>query len=426
MGRSVSCERLFDVCPGIIADMSATPLIASSALLSQKGLTADQIKRRRATYGWNELPEPKTPSLIWIFFTQLRAPFSLVLMAAVITSLFFNKHVDAIIIGAVILINATIGLLYEERANQALNALKQTFVPTCRVRRAGREVVIQAREVLPGDILLLNEGERVAADARLMSVHGLQVDESMLTGESIQVTKTDGELVLSDNAPLGDIRNRVFAGTLVVTGRGEAEVVAIGLATQMGKIASALNEPHTDTPLVAKMKRLSRHLLMGIAIGSIALFIYSLILGRPISMVLPMLLSLFVSVIPEGLPMVVTVVLARAVAVMAKKRTIVKQLLGVEGLNDVDVLCTDKTGTLTKNELVVHDIWKAIGVDPAMFTRALLQLAHGSNDPIERAFVAFALKQEVTEEGRVVEELPFDYKTRVRKRLVEFDGQMFA
>lgn len=241
--------------------------------------------------------------------------------------------------------------MQEGRASRALQALTRTIPAMAIVRRDGETLRIPARELALGDIVLLQEGDHVPTDGRIISENGLRIDESMLTGESLPVGKTSKALDLPPNAPLGDIRNAALGQTLVVSGSGEMVVTVIGTETEFGQIADTLRHGQTAPPLTHAIAHLSRTIAIVIAVFSIFLFFVGYFVGNPPATLLLTIMSLVVSIVPEGLPIVLTLVLANGVTRMARKHAVIKKLNAVEGLGQVDIICTDKTGTLTHNQL---------------------------------------------------------------------------
>ncbi|GEA15066.1 ATPase [Moorella sp. E308F] len=322
----------------------------------QRGLAGAEARRRLEEAGPNQLKaKPKVPPYI-IFLNQFQDFMVLVLLAATAVSAFLGEIADAITIVAIVVINAILGFIQEYRAERSLEALKEMAAPEARVRRDNEVRRVPAREVVPGDILLLESGDRVAADALLLKAVNLQADEAALTGESVPVHKVPGPL--RGPVAVGDRRNMVHQGTVITCGRGEAVVVATGMNTEVGKIAGLLQEVEDeDTPLQKRLAALGRWLVLAClaicaAVVSIGTFrgeeLYSMFLAG---------VSLAVAAIPEGLPAIVTVCLALGVQKMVQRQAIIRKLPAVETLGCVTVICSDKTGTLTQNQMTVRRVW---------------------------------------------------------------------
>ncbi|MBT9260060.1 MAG: calcium-translocating P-type ATPase [Clostridiales bacterium] len=324
----------------------------------RRGLDEREARRRVRRYGPNSLPKGKGPSPWRIFFSQFSDFMVLVLLAAALLSFLLGEGADGLAIMAILTVNAFLGFYQEYRAERSLEALRELASPRARVLRQGREVEIPGEEVVPGDILLLEAGDRVAADARLLEAFSLEVEEALLTGESLPAGK-DPAPFLQENLPLGDRKNMVFQGTFVVKGRGKAVVVATGPRTEMGRIAEMMStEEEAQTPLQVRLSQLGRILV--VACLSIAAFIAALgvIQGKDPYLMFFSGVSLAVAAIPEGLPITVTVALAIGVQRMARARAIIRRLPAVETLGCATVILTDKTGTLTRNEMEWRLLWR--------------------------------------------------------------------
>ncbi|MBM3272448.1 HAD-IC family P-type ATPase [Candidatus Kaiserbacteria bacterium] len=320
---------------------------------SDLGLSAQEAALRLREFGSNALPEPKTRSIFALFFSQFRSPLIYVLMAAAATVLALGETHDALIILGVLVFNALVGAVQEGRAQQTLDALKHYVETTATVLREGEEYVIPDREVVPGDIIILREGDRVPADARMLSVQGLRVDESSLTGESVAVHKVTEQDAEESSSP-ADQLCMVFRGTHVVAGSGMAVVCATGMHTVIGGIAERITTIDTEIPLKAEIRTLSQSIIKVVAVLCVSLFSIGVAAGHSVPDMFKTVVSLSVSVIPEGLPIVLTIVLATGVWRMSKRNALVKRLQAVESLGQARVIAVDKTGTVTRNELVVR------------------------------------------------------------------------
>jgi len=323
------------------------------------GLTAAEAASRLRAIGPNELPEgpPLRPGRI--FLSQFATTMVAVLFAAAVVSALLGDLVDTVAIAAIVLLNALLGFLQEYRAEKAMAALSRLAAPVARVRRDGSVRAIPARELVPGDVLLLEAGDRVPADARLVEGHSLRTDESALTGESTPVEKSPDPLPDPD-LPIADRRNSLYLGTIVVHGRATAVATGTGRNTELGRIARMLSEVRREpTPLQRRMSDLGRNLAL-LALGIVALlFGMGLLRGEDPVLLFLTTVSLAVAAIPEGLPAVVTVTLALGSQRMLARRALIRKLPAVETLGSVTVICSDKTGTLTRNRMAVAEIFSA-------------------------------------------------------------------
>lgn len=329
-------------------------VVAERLGASPGGLTTREADERLARFGPNRL-EPAPPPSRWsIFLRQFRSPLIYVLMGAAVLAVALGEFSDAAFIAAVLLINAVIGFVNEIRAERELRALSQLVRTRARVLRDGHATEIDGENVVPGDLLILESGMRASADARLLESRGLRIDESLLTGESVPVTK-EAERMLPDAIPLAERLNMTFAGTVVASGRGMGLVVATGTRTQVGAIAAQLTQIDVQPPpLILRMRRFA-HVIGWAAIGLATLMVgLGLALGHPFTDLLMSAVALAVSAVPEGLPIALTVALAVAVSRMASRRVVIRHLPAVEALGSCSVIATDKTGTLTRNELTVE------------------------------------------------------------------------
>ncbi|WP_206608845.1 cation-translocating P-type ATPase [Notoacmeibacter marinus] len=358
---------------------------------SSDGLTSDQIEKMRGQYGWNELPRPPLPGPLGVFLRQFRGTLVLILVIAAAIAFFLGERVDALAIGLVLILNAVIGFVQEWRAETALDALRSMLSPTAIVVRDGREQEIAARELLPGDLVILATGAAVPADIWITAATNVSVDESALTGESLPVEK-------SENAEGDD--SRIFAGTALVKGRAQGLVTATGQATQFGNIArltGQLSEKRTN--LQRRLGRLAQKIGIGaIAIAGVVVAI-GMAVGRPLFEMFMTGLSLAVAMVPEGLPAVVTITLALGASAMARKKALARRLQAVETLGAASVICTDKTGTLTENQMTATEVWTAErtyvvtgeGYDPTGRIETDRQPVRAGDDPVLAALLKTGL-----------------------------------
>jgi Ca2+-transporting ATPase len=321
------------------------------------GLTPEQVDERRRKYGVNQLVEGKRVSLLTVFFNQFRDFMIVVLAVATLISGLLGEYTDAITIIAIIILNGILGFVQEVRAERSLAALKALTAPGARVRRAGQIDSIAAHDLVPGDIVLLESGDRVPADGRLIKAQGLAVEESSLTGESVSVSKQPNVFV-DPVSSIGDRKNMVYMGTMVTRGKAEYVVTEIGMATEMGKIADLMQQSEeTMTPLQRRLDQLGK-ILVWLALGLTLLVVVTGVLhGHNLYEMFLAGVSLAVAAIPEGLPAIVTIALALGVQRMIKRHAIVRKLPSVETLGCATVVCSDKTGTLTQNRMTVQRVW---------------------------------------------------------------------
>ncbi|MEM3396960.1 MAG: HAD-IC family P-type ATPase [Thermoplasmata archaeon] len=324
---------------------------------SEKGLTSEEVKKRLAKFGPNALPEEERTSMFKIFLHQFASPLIYLLLVGGAIALILSEFVDAFVIFLVVVLNAVIGYIQESKAEQSIRTLQKMVVPKARVIRNGREIVISSEEVVPGDIVIISSGSKVPADMRLVEALELKINEAMLTGESYPVEKKT-EPIIVENLALGDQKNMAFMGTVVVHGRGKGVVVATGSATVLGGIARSLKEVRTgDIPLQKKISDFTKKLGILVMGAVTILFVYGILTGRTFKEMLLTSIATIVATIPEGLPVVVTIALAIGVAKMAKRNAIIRKLPSVETLGSTTVICSDKTGTLTKNEMTVKKVY---------------------------------------------------------------------
>lgn len=397
----------------------------------EKGLTSEEVNRRLAQHGRNEFQQTKPPSLLSLIWDQINSLLIYILIAAAIISAIVGEISDAIIIFLVILLNSIIGVVQESKAEQALQELKKMSTPQAVVKRDGVVQEISSEDIVIGDVVLLDSGRFVPADVRLFETANLTVEESSLTGESTAVEK-DANWYSEEDVPLGDQKNKVFMSTLVTYGRGKGIVTHTGMDTEIGKIAKMLDRHEKEmTPLQQKLAELGKILGIG-AIGiSIIIFLIGYFQGRVILDMFLIAVSLAVAAIPEGLPAIVTIVLALGVRRMIKQHAIIRKLPAVETLGAVSVICSDKTGTLTENKMTVIDTFindetipteqLSISDDTVnIFTKAMILCNDATiegekraGDPTEIALIEAAQKiglqkRDVEEQYPRIFEIPFD------------------
>jgi Ca2+-transporting ATPase len=331
----------------VMSHLSSVPL----------GLAEAEVERRLARYGPNELQAADRVSPWAILLEQFKNVLIIILLIATAISAFLGHGVETIAIAVIVLFAVVLGFIQEYRAERAIQALKQMAAPTVTVIRGGQEVVIPARDLVPGDLILLHAGDKVAADARLIESVNLQVDEAALTGESVPVDKNI-EPLAGDALALGDRANMVFGGTIATYGRGRAVVVATGMKTQFGRIAQMLQSVETGkTPLQQNLDKVGRVLAQAALIIVAAIVAMGVLRGQPLLEMFIFGIALAVAAVPEALPAVVTISLAIGVQRMVKRNALVRRLPAVETLGSTSVICSDKTGTLTKDEMTARKLY---------------------------------------------------------------------
>ena len=319
----------------------------------QNGLNAAEVARRVTEHGPNELVERRGKSPWAILLEQFTGIMVVILMISAVVSIILGETIDALVILIIVVLNAVLGFTQEYRAEQAMSALKRMAVPHVRVRRDGHLKEISARELVPGDIILLETGNSVPADARLLETANLRVQEAVLTGESEAVEKDTAPLA-DENPPLGDRINSIFMGTVVTYGRGEALVTETGMKTQLGRIADLLQSVGIEkTPLQRRLEQLARGLALAALVLVAIVFVLGILRGETWIDMFRVSVAMAVAAVPEGLPAVVTITLALGAQRMLKRNALIRKLPAVETLGSVTVICSDKTGTLTQNRMTV-------------------------------------------------------------------------
>lgn len=400
---------------------------------NNNGLTTKEATTRLEKNGYNELTQKKKKTILNMIFEQIKDAMIIILLVASIVSFLLGEKAEGIVILVIIFVNTTISIIQEKKAEDAINALKGISAPNVKVIRDGKKDVICSKNLVVGDIVLIEDGDIVPADLRLLKTSQLQISEAALTGESVPVYK-DETVILKEDIVLGDRANMTFSSTIVTYGTGLGVVVATGMDTEVGKIAHMLdNTDDLDTPLKRKLNKIGKVLsLVGIII-SIIIFIMGLLYGKNVVTVLMIAISLAISVIPEGLPATATIVMALGVQRMAKQNALIRKLPAVETLGSTTVICSDKTGTLTQNKMTVKNFalyedfinGKAKTDDDKVTNLELLYAAILCNnatideekmigDPTEAALLTFAKKQKVSIDYPRILELPFD---SFRKRM---------
>jgi len=340
---------------------------------AMRGLSVEALRLRIQQWGDNALPEPKRHSLAQVFLSQFKSPLIYLLLVAAAVAVTLKHMSDAVVIAVVVMLNALIGALQEGRAERALAALRRFATRNTRLIREGKEQIVPARAVVPGDVILVEAGDAVCADARLVECAALQVAEATLTGESVPVAKELGSLPAE--TPLAERRNMIYAGTHITTGRARALVIATGLGTEIGRIAKLAEEAGPGkTPLEQRVDRFGKYVIGASAVTFLLVVLIGRWHGIPMRETLMVAISQVVGMIPEGLPVAMTIALAVGVQRMAQRKSIVRRLSAVETLGSTTVICTDKTGTLTRNEMTATALYlpaqrelsvSGVGYEPA-------------------------------------------------------------
>ena len=366
----------------------------------ETGLNDEQVHQNREKYGLNKLDEGKKDSLWILFLKQFNNSMIIILIIASIISFFLDEKADALIILAIVVLNAVLGVLQEDKAEKALAALKELAAPLTKVIRNGQELQIDSKDVVMYDLVVLDAGDQVSADLRLIKTSSCQIQEASLTGESVPVDK-DATLSINEDVPLGDRKNMAYASSSVTYGRALGLVVGVGMNTEVGKIANLLSSNKKEkTPLEQKLDELGRILGIGALISVIIIFGIGVLNGKELLELFMSSVSLAVAVIPESLPAVATIVMAMGVQRLAKRNAIIRNLSSVETLGGATVICSDKTGTLTQNKMTVTQYW-LINEENHQDLLKAASLCNDSRfidnkwvgDPTETALSEWAIKQ---------------------------------
>ncbi|MBT6045167.1 HAD-IC family P-type ATPase, partial [Candidatus Woesearchaeota archaeon] len=403
------------------------------------GLTNEEATRRIQEYGPNELKKEKKDGPFKIFLRQFHDVLIYILIAATIISFLAHEKVDAYIILAILIFNAVFGFIQEYKAERSIELLRKLTTLNTKVIRDNKQIEIPSSQIVPGDIIVLESGDKVPADLRLIEVNNLQTDEAALTGESNPITKTIDSLAKS--APLAERKNMLFSGTSIVRGNGKAVVVLTAMRTEIGKIADMVQKAEkSETPLQKKLKEFGKFLGYITILISILVFIIGVIRGMDLFEIFLTAIALAVAAVPEGLPAIVTICLALGVQRMVKRNALIRRLASIETLGCITVICSDKTGTMTKNEMTVtkcytnHHFYNITGkgyndlgeftdksnekINPEETFPQMLEVAatcnnatEDSGDPTERALLFAALKGKAKKLERNGE-IPFDSDTK--------------
>lgn len=441
--------------------ISREDLLKELSVSPERGLSTQEAQERLAKYGENKLTEKKKKTNLQRFLDQFKDAMIIILLVAAAVSFGVAcfghdpmEFFEPALILLIVVLNAVLGMMQESKAEKALDALKNLSAPHARVLRDGKEQVIDASQLVPGDIIRLEAGDFIPADVRLLKSVSLKSEEAALTGESVPAEKDAGQEI-PENAPLGDRANMVFSGCSITYGTATAVVTGTGMRTEMGKIAGLLEgEAETQTPLQQKLAQLGKYLGFLALAACAVIFAVGLFNGIPVLEIFMTSVSLAVSAIPEGLPAIVTIVLAIGVQRMVKKNALIRRLPAVETLGSASVICSDKTGTLTQNRMTLTKVWvegepalEAVSSQNSQAARKLLQYGalccdgsvtfgeDGSEqhigDPTETAILVAAHKNGM-EQGALekaaprLAELPFDSDRKLMTTVNRIDGQLVA
>ncbi|GAA0178554.1 calcium-translocating P-type ATPase, SERCA-type [Clostridium sediminicola] len=417
---------------------------------AQTGLSLEEVYSRKEQYGLNQLQSKKKKTLIQLFLEQIKDVLIYILMFAAIISIIVGEYSDAVIIGLVIVLNAVIGIIQESKAEKSLEALQKLSAPKALVKRKDEIVEIDSIEIVPGDIVIIDAGRYIPCDIRLIQTANFQAGESALTGESLPVEKDANLILENEDTPIGDRKNMLYSSTLATSGRAIGVAVGTGMNTEIGRIAQMLKEDKKDlSPLQKRLDQLGK--ILGFVALSICLliFIIGLLQGRELLELFMTSISLAVAAIPEGLPAIVTIVLAIGVQRMIKENAIVRKLPAVETLGSVNVICSDKTGTLTQNRMTVvkyytnntiHEIDQFNREDYTqnlllenlvLCNDATVSVSGSTGDPTEIALIDMGIrvntkKETLTSAHERVNEIPFDSDRKLMSTVNKYEDKYYV
>ncbi|KEH93776.1 calcium-translocating P-type ATPase, PMCA-type [Clostridium botulinum] len=414
------------------------------------GLTSDEVKNRQEKYGLNKLATEKKATIFKLILSQLNDAMIYILIGAAILSAIVGEISDSIIIAIVIILNAVIGVIQESKAEKSLEALKSLSTPKAIVKRDGILKEIPSEEIVPGDIIIIDAGRYIPCDIRLIETANLQIEESALTGESVPVSKDATITLENEDTPLGDKKNMAFMSTLASYGRGVGIAVATGMDTEIGKIASLLKNNEKElTPLQKKLEFLGKTLGIAAVLIAVLIFIIGYFQKRELLELFLTAISLAVAAIPEGLPAIVTIVLAIGVQKMIKKNAIIRKLPAVETLGSVNIVCSDKTGTLTQNKMTVTKFFindtlrdiENLNIDESenkllienlvLCNDATYSEKASTGDPTEIALINMGVnynifKDELQNNHKRIDEIPFDSDRKLMTTVNQYDNELYV
>ena len=422
---------------------------------SENGLNNNEVQKRKEKYGKNELPKKKRETVWHIFFNEFKDPIVILLMVAILASFIVGEVMDAVAILFIVLLDACMGTYQENKANKTAEALANLVKTKVAVIRNGKTNSIDAEEVTIGDIVLLESGDKVSADIRLLETYNLKINESVLTGESTEVHKI-AEALLDEELTISDQKNMAFSGTTVVRGRAKGVVVGIGLNTELGKIADSMNQTEDEkSPLTIRVEKLSKQISILVLIIVVLIATLLIIKDVPYDEIFLSVIALAVSAMPEGLPLALTMALTIASNKMAKKNVIVRKLNAAESLGSCTVIASDKTGTLTINEQTAKKIIfpddreyivdesgivgeekldtsskkdiAGLAVLGGINNEASIEDGKKEGDAIDVAFLIFAKKLNVTlTDAKIITMLPYESENKYSAVFYEQDGETYA
>ena len=421
----------------------------------ENGLTHKEANQRLEKYGKNELPKKKKDSVLKIFFNEFKNPILILLLVAVIASLIGNEPIEALAIILIVLVDVSMGTYQENKANNTADALSKLVTVKTKVLRNGKEIVIDSADVVVGDFVFLESGDKISADLRIIEAHNFTVDESILTGESLAVNK-HADPIKDDKLSISDQKNMLFSGTSVVTGRAKAIVVATALKTELGKIADTINNTKEElSPLTIRVNKLSSQISILVIVVALLITILLISKGMPYNEIFLSVVALAVSAMPEGLPLALTMALTIASNHMAKKQVVAKKLYSVESLGSCTVIASDKTGTLTVNEQtakkillpngleydisgVGYEIEGSITGEKLDYAKELALLGTINNeatltdeerfgDSIDIAFLVLGRKANVkTDDIKIIDSIPYESENKYSAVFYEKNGETYC
>ena len=421
----------------------------------ENGLTHKEANQRLEKYGKNELPKKKKDSVIKIFFNEFKNPILILLLVAVIASLIGNEPIEALAIILIVLVDVSMGTYQENKANNTADALSKLVTVKTKVLRNGKEIVIDSADVVVGDFVFLESGDKISADLRIIEAHNFTVDESILTGESLAVNK-HANPIKDDKLAISDQKNMLFSGTSVVTGRAKAVVVATALKTELGKIADTINNTKEElSPLTIRVNKLSSQISILVIIVALLITVLLISKGMPYNEIFLSVVALAVSAMPEGLPLALTMALTIASNHMAKKQVVAKKLYSVESLGSCTVIASDKTGTLTVNEQtakkillpndleydisgVGYEIEGTIAGEKLKYAQELALLGTINNeatlteeerfgDSIDIAFLVLGKKAKIkTDDIKIIDSIPYESENKYSAVFYEKNGETYC